>query len=317
MSRPIFAALLPIGALAASAAGADGIERAFSADAGGTLVVEAESATVEVRGGSDNVQVRITRGSDDAADIGEDFDVTFDQDGDTVYVQVERKSELFWARGKPLSVTVATPTDFNAKLRTTGGDVHVTNLSGALDATTSGGDVGIEDVQGPLAVRTSGGDIRHVGAAATIDAKTSGGSITIGDIRGAIEARTSGGTIVIDHAGGPVRAKTSGGSIAVKSASDAVDAHTSGGSIEATFQGQPRGDSRLKTSGGSITAYFGPDAALDVNASASGGRVRVDGLRVQVEGDITQNSLQGTVNGGGAGLSARTSGGSITLAVRR
>ena len=320
LSKPLFSVLLPISVLAAgeeSAEGsAKGIERAFSVAAGGALVVHAESATLEVSGGSDDVRVRITRGGDEADDLAEDYDITFDQDDDAVRVQVIRKKQIFRSSGKPLSIAIATPTDFNAELVTSGGSVHVTNLSGALGATTSGGSVRIDNVQGAIVARTSGGSIRHAGTSATMDAKTSGGSIAIEDIQGVVRAQTSGGRIAIGHAGGAVWAKTSGGSIAIESALDAIEARTSGGGIKAAFQGQPRGDSELTTSGGSIAVHLGPETGFDMDARASGGRVRVEGLPIEVEGDIDKHSLQGRINGGGAALTARTRGGSIVVASR-
>ena len=319
LSKPLFSVLLPISVLTAgeeSAEGsAKGIERAFSVAAGGALVVHAESATLEVSGGSDDVQVRMTRGGDDADDLAEDYDITFDQDDDAVRVQVIRKKQLFRSSRKPLSIAIATPTDFNAEL-TSGGSVQVMNLSGALGATTSGGSVRIDNVEGAIVARTSGGSIRHAGTSATMDAKTSGGSIAIEDIQGVVRAQTSGGRIAIGHAGGAVWAKTSGGSIAIESALDAIEARTSGGGIKAAFHGQPQGDSELTTSGGSIAVHLGPETGFDMDARASGGRVRVEGLPIEVEGDIDKHSLQGRINGGGAALTARTSGGSIVVASR-
>ena len=318
LSKRLFPVLLPISVLAVgeeSAEGsAKGIERAFSVAAGGTLVVQAESATVKVSGGSNDVQVRITRGGDDADDLAEDYDIAFDQDDDAVRIQVVRKTRPLWGGRKPLSITVATPTDFNSELATSGGSVHVMNLSGALEAATSGGSVRIDNVEGAIAARTSGGSIRHAGRSATMDAKTSGGSIAIEDIQGVVRAQTSGGRITISRAGGAVWAKTSGGSIAIDSALEAVEARTSGGSIKAAFQGQPQGDSQLTTSGGSIAVHLAPETGLDMDARASGGRVRVEGL--PIEGDVSKDSLQGRINGGGAPLTARTSGGSIVVASR-
>lgn len=319
MVNLLAAALPALGAVAAGSASAAGVERSFSASPGGTLVVEAEVASVEVLGGGDDVQVRITRGGDDAAEIGKDFDIAFEQDSDTVRISVElkRKRHLwgFLRRLQTLNVAATVPTGFNARIATSSGKVAVAGLAGALDATTTGAGIRVEDVRGPIQAYTSGGTIRHAGASAAIDARTSGGSITIDEVDGAVEAYTSGGRIRIHRAGGPVSARTSGGAIGIDGAADAVTARTSGGGIEVGFDGQPQDDSRLRTSGGAITAHLAARTALDIDASASGGRIRLEGVRI--DGEIAKDAVRGSVNGGGPILAAQTSGGSITLAVRR
>jgi hypothetical protein len=55
-----------------------------------------------------------------------------------------------------------------------------------------------------------------------------------------------------------------------------------------------------------------PAVRLNIDASASGGRVSSD-LPVTVKGTISKTSLRGTLNGGGAVLKLRSSGGGVSL----
>lgn len=307
-------------ALCAFAASAEeGILRVFETGAAGELVVEAESATVEVHGGGDGVRVSITRRDDDADAIEEDYDVAFEQTGDRVHVQALRRERIFGDRARrSIAIAIEAPAGFSAELRTTGGTVSVADLAGPLAARTSGGSVRIADVPGAITAHTSGGSIQHRGASATVDAKTSGGSIALAEVEGDVYAKTSGGKIDIERAGGSVSATTSGGSVAIGEAGGAVQAKTSGGSIRATLAAQPEGESSFRTSGGSVTVHLDPELALDVEARTSGGRVRVDDRLAFVaedsgSGGKPRRRLQGRLNGGGPALVVRTSGGNINL----
>jgi hypothetical protein len=72
---------------------------------------------------------------------------------------------------------------------------------------------------------------------------------------------------------------------------------------------------KLATSGGSITLHLTSDARVDIDASASGGRVHSD-LPVQVEGEISRSRLRGEINGGGPLLRLHSSGGGVRIAAR-
>ena len=310
-------AMLSVGALATVSAAGQGIEREFSVAAGGTLVVVADDAKLDVRGGggTDAVRVAIRRGDDDAEAIEDDYDIAFDQSDNTLRVDVERRSSgllgIFGNR-RALSITVETPRTFSADLKTSGGGIAVANLSGSAAVETSGGSLRFEDIDGDVDGRTSGGSIRLLGAASSVDLTTSGGSIAATTVRGPARMRTSGGKIAIDRAEGPLYAKTSGGSIEIKTALDAVEATTSGGSIAATFAGQPMDDSELVTSGGSIRVGMAPDIGFDIDAATGGGSVKL-GDETMFSGESTRQSLNGSINGGGPKLTLRTSAGSIRL----
>ena len=316
-------------ALCACAASVDGgILRVFETGATGELVVEAERATVEVRGGSDSVRVSITRRDDDADAIEEDYDIAFEQTGDRVHVQALRREDIIRGRLKlardgrdgedgedggswgetclwrcrgprGIAIAIDVPDGFGAELRTTGGTVSVAGLAGPLAARTSGGSIHVADVPGAVTTRTSGGSIRHSGTSATMSAKTSGGSIELAAVEGDVYATTSGGKIDIGEAGGAVQAKTSGGS------------------IRAALAAQPEGESSFRTSGGSVTVHLDPELALDVEARTSGGRVRVDDqlafVAEDTHGSKPRRRVQGRLNGGGPALMVHTSGGSINL----
>jgi hypothetical protein len=69
------------------------------------------------------------------------------------------------------------------------------------------------------------------------------------------------------------------------------------------------------SSGGGVAVTLDPAARLEIDAASSGGRVSSD-LPVTVRGAVSKSSLKGTLNGGGAVLKLRSSGGGVSLAPR-
>ncbi len=258
---------------------ASAIEETFEVSSGGKLVVEAQSAKLDVQGSdTDQLQVMISRGSDDASEIEDDYTIEFSRQGGEVKLVVERRNNFsgWWTRSRSLHIEVSLPDEFDVDLQTSGGSIDLDGTSGNADL------------------------------------KTSGGTIRIGHVGGEIRARTSGGNISIDRAGSTVSAHTSGGRIEIDELHGAIDAQTSGGSIRVGIAGQPTADSTLKTSGGSVTVFVEPTIAVALDARTSGGRASSE-LPITVLGSASKDRLEGDINGGGPLLKLRSSGGSVSL----
>ncbi len=132
------------------------------------------------------------------------------------------------------------------------------------------------------------------------------------DVRGDVRADTSGGSIRIENVDGGIVADTSGGMIRIQGAGGHVSADTSGGSVSVGFaQGNSSGG-EISTSGGGVTVTVDPAANLDIDAASSSGSVSSD-LPVTVRGTISKKALHGTLNGGGATLRLRSSGGPVRI----
>jgi DUF4097 and DUF4098 domain-containing protein YvlB len=140
--------------------------------------------------------------------------------------------------------------------------------------------------------------------------RTSGGSIEASRIEGSLDASTSGGSVRIDGVKGDLKAHSSGGPIHVLDAEGRVDADTSGGGVDVSFaKGNGKGG-RIESSGGGITVSLDPTVHLEIDAHAEG--IHSD-LPLAMQGDISRESLHGTLNGGGPSLRLDTSGGSIHI----
>jgi len=265
--------------LAASPAGAaeKKVERTFTVSPGGSLTVDADSASVRVSGGDTNqVTVRMSaRGSEEDLATAK-LDAFQKDDGVTVMMRRRKKTGWFswnsWSGEGHIEVTV--PRRYAINIHTGGGSVELT------------------DTIGPATLRTSGGGIVAKKVNGNVEAHTSGGGILADTILGDVDADTSGGDVRLLHVDGKIRAQTSGGS------------------VECSLVGINRGISAT-TSGGGIQLTLPRDTTANIEATTSGGEFTSD---LPVASTAWQHGhVRGSINGGGQSIDVRTSGGGISL----
>ncbi len=272
-------------------------EESFAVGNDVRIEVETSGGSITVEGSNrDEVQVEMyvkKRGREvepGEADL-DDWDISIEKSGNTVYATAKHRGRNNWGNNSySISFVVYAPIDSRAAVRTSGGSINIANLDGDQYAKTSGGSITATQIAGD------------------VELKTSGGSITIDEVEGYVDANTSGGRIRANDIAGGIFAKTSGGSITLENVSGNVEAKTSGGSIDAEIV-KPQDYIELKTSGGSISVSVPKDAGYDVDLD--GNRVRAD--LNDFQGDYDRDELQGTMNGGGTRITAKTSGGSVTM----
>jgi len=307
MKRLYLVAVTIAAAYAASATAAKPIHRELDVAPGGTLVVDTVVGGIEVSThGKDSVDIEVER----KARHDDELEVDISKDDKAVKV-IGQWREKRSSRRSRVQYRIMLPKKFNVNLKTRGGSIEVTKLTGTTTARTSGGSLHFERIDGPIKANTSGGSISLSDTTGDVDVNTSGGSINVGDVQGRIDVSTSGGSIDIGKVTGSITAHTSGGSIHIDNAGGAVKARTSGGSIEAYISEQPHGDSELSTSGGSATVYLAKNIAVDLDARAGSGRVKSD-FDVAVK-THSKHSLEGKINGGGPRLVVRASGGGVKI----
>jgi DUF4097 and DUF4098 domain-containing protein YvlB len=165
-------------------------------------------------------------------------------------------------------------------------------------------------------VETAGGNVKLDGLRGDISAKTDGGQLKFQDIDGNVDGETAGGDVYAHNCHSSVNLKTMGGNITIEEfAGMEIHATTEGGSVSADFLAAPKADSRFDTSGGNVTVRLPNKAAIMLDARAEGGSVKTE-LAVQVDGELRDNNLKGTINGGGPLLKLETEGGNIEVLTR-
>jgi DUF4097 and DUF4098 domain-containing protein YvlB len=284
------------------------VEKTFTVQPGVHLKVSTAGGNVTVRSSGDTLvrvvaKEHIRAGSDAEADeVLKKLNLTIEQSGGEVDASAKYSSGfgINWG-GQPVEVdfVVTVPASASADLKTSGGDIEVSDLDGQVDAHTSGGDIKLGVI---------GGDI---------DADTSGGNVVLAEGRSNVRLTTSGGNITAKRLVGASVLKTSGGDIKVDSVENKVDAQTSGGDVKASFAGDIKGDSSLSTSGGQVKASVRKGVGFHLDAETSGGEVDASGLPITIDhGGSGKSNLSGSVNGGGPDLRLRSSGGDIEVESR-
>lgn len=228
---------------------------------------------------------------------------------------------------------------------TSGGNISLEKLGGPAEVKTSGGNIEVKEAKKEVVVKTSGGNLTLTQVEGNLEAATSGGSIDVTDCGGSVSVKTSGGDIHLQNLPGVVSAKTSGGDIRGAKLKSAVEVATSGGDIELL---NVQSSVSAATAGGNIQVELTPvelstGLQIDLRTSAGdikllipekmpatihaeiflGHRPRFENYDIYSDFPLSKNKVetngetslvaQGAINGGGALIKLRTSGGNIRI----
>ena len=315
--------LLVAATATASALSEENINQQLDAAPGGRIIVDVDFGTIDVSAGADDKVVVEAHRKIDSNNEAQEKEylaaapVTVSKDGNTVTIRARRSQKdrnMNWSGRCNMDAryTVRVPKNFNSELRTAGGSIIGSELTGTMSADTSGGKLKFTHLKGPTGATTSGGSIELNGCEGAVKVDTSGGRIESIDGSGSLEARTSGGSIVVRNFGGDTKVETSGGRLAFENINGKITGRTSGGSITARLKSPGAG----RCESGNFrrqhrSDWFPPDAGLDVEAEASSGRVTSELPFVGTRTD--RDSMKGKINGGGKSLVLRSGAGSISI----
>ncbi|MCL7988108.1 DUF4097 domain-containing protein [Sphingobacterium sp. lm-10] len=293
-------------------------QKKFSASSIKSLDASTVGGSIRVEGTSGEASVdvilnpngnKLLSGNGDLKSLFEkEYDLELGMKGGTLVAKVKRKSGR--SGNNPLSVSyiIHVPTKVTSQVKTAGGSISMSNLTGDQNFATSGGSLTLTSLNGNINGRTSGGSITAKSSKGTIQISTSGGSITMEQLNGTIVAKTSGGSITGKQVVGKLDASTSGGSIKLENSEGDIQAATSGGSVTASLT-KITNPVRLSTSAGSINLSL-PKGGYDLDLS--GNKVNIDNLQ-NFSGSTKRDKVKGSVNGGGHSVTATTSAGSVNL----
>ena len=261
--------------------------------------------------------------------LDEGVELTIAMNGNTLEAKAKRKNNLEdnWRHGVSVSFEIYVPESVGSDLQTSGGNIHLSDLTGAENFSTSGGNLHLENLAGKITGETSGGNVHITGSKNDIDLRTSGGNMhashcegnitlttsggnmELSDVKGTIHATTSGGHVDGDAIEGELRTSTSGGNIHLDNMSCSLNASTSGGSIDVTMKKMGK-YLELGNSGGNI--HLTLPTGQGYNLAISGERIHTDKLN-NFSGTMDNHSLDGTLNGGGVPVRVSNSSGHVTL----
>jgi len=307
-------------ALTASAASEENVTRQLDAAPGGKLVVDVDFGSVNVAAGADDKVILEAQRKVDFNDETKEKEylanvpITVTNGGNVVTVRSRGTKPNDWNVGHretDAKYVLRVPKKFETALRTDGGAISVTDLTGNLNAHTSGGRMTFARLEGTLDGETSGGFIEVEDCRGPINIETSGGHIKVARGNGSLSAHTSGGRIEVRNFSGDTEVRTSGGALDLENISGKLIGKTSGGSVRASIPGPLIGDVKLETTAGNIDFSVPATAAFELDANTSVGEV-VSRLPIQTS-DVHREHLRGTLNGGGKSVTLGTSAGNITI----
>jgi beta-lactamase regulating signal transducer with metallopeptidase domain/DUF4097 and DUF4098 domain-containing protein YvlB len=302
------------------------IVKSYAVESGGTLTMKVDEGDIEVKSAEGNkvevtVHRRVTHASDaEATALLKEHQITFEQNGSDVTIDSEgpasRSSSWFHpAPSLQVDYQITTPLKYNFNLATGGGTIRIDHVEGKVQTKTSGGNLEATRIDGPVSAHTDGGNV-IVSDCQTLDAESGGGNLQLSRLSGTVVARTSGGNAKVDDCAGALDLKSGGGNFTIdKFTGPSLRADTGGGSISADLVNPPTERCSFKSGGGNIRLKVPDSVAVNLDASTGGGTVSCE-LPVTTPGAKSDDSLKGTINGGGPELKVTTGGGNIKISKR-
>lgn len=305
LSASVWAVLLSI----APVSGAEReFVRAFPVEAAAELLIDThrgsvtveEADTTEVR-----VAVRLEIGAENEAEAERllasfHLDTAAAANRVTVIARDPRDAapRFVWNDDKQVEPTfrVTVPRQLGLTVRTGKGSVIVGRLEGQVKAEVRTGDVFLRGVKGGADVRVEEGSLVVSRVEGPLLARVKRGQMHVGTVTGLCDLRNESGDVEALGPKGEVRIYAEAGNVVLALPRDFV------------------GPAEVRTSGGPIIAEIEPGARCQVEASAS----VLARVRNRLPLDVTQGGdgkrrLLGALNGGGARVQLRASGGDVVL----
>jgi DUF4097 and DUF4098 domain-containing protein YvlB len=311
----------------------DAIKSVEASTSGGSISVSgvaASEARIEVYLSPNNSKSSVTK-----EELKQRLDELYNLDinvanGKLTAIAKSKEQIKDWKKSLNIAYKIYVPQNASTDLSTSGGSIHLLNLSGTQKFSTSGGSLHVDRLSGKIEGRTSGGSIHLEDSKDEIDLSTSGGSIHANNCSGNILLSTSGGSLNLENLKGSVKASTSGGTVNGKNIDGELTAHTSGGNVHLD---DLSGSVEASTSGGNFTVSL-KDLGKYLKVGNSGGNIRITlpankGIDLDLSGSIADNtqlkkfdgkisehSIKGKLNGGGIPVTANAGSGRITIEIK-
>jgi len=304
-------------AIPATADSEGSFQRTLKVTGSVNLDVTTGSGKIEVRTGSSN-EVRVTgriRVHDWFGGNAEDKikrlenNPPIEQNGNDIRIGHVDDPDL--RRDVSISYELLVPAETQLHSQTGSGGEDIEGINGSLDVSSGSGHLKISRIGSTVRAGTGSGAIEIDQVKGNVHAKTGSGSIHATDVAGGFEGSTGSGDLRLEQtSSGSVRASTGSGSVDLRGIRGSLEASTGSGSIHA--DGAPTGAWNVHTGSGGVDIRFAPNAAFDLNAHTSSGRVSTD-FPIVLEASTGKKDLRGKVRGGGVSVQIETGSGNIEL----
>lgn len=226
-------------------------------------------------------------------------------------IRIGRIENRDYSQNVSINYELEVPADTRLKAKSGSGNVTAGGMNGPIDLSTGSGNVKASGLGGELHAETGSGSIEVDSLRGGAQVRTGSGNIQALGIGGAVKAKTGSGSVRVEQsASGDVDAETGSGEITVSGVRGALRAHTGSGGIDAG--GEPSGLWSLHAGSGNVNIRLKSDAAFDLNAHTSSGRVTLN-HPVTVTGTLSPKDLKGKVRGGGPLIEVTTGSGDVRI----
>jgi DUF4097 and DUF4098 domain-containing protein YvlB len=183
-------------------------------------------------------------------------------------------------------------------------------VAGTHNFSSSGGGVHLENITGTTEAKSSGGGVKVMNQKGDIKLNSSGGGVTVDDAQGKVVAFSSGGGVDLTNIHGDVDAGSSGGGVKVTGESASLKAKSSGGSVHVNV-GNLSKELYLESSGGGIDAVIKNGDKLGLDLDLSSERVNIE--LHNFSGKSEKDRVKGAMNKGGIPVYMHSSGGNVNV----
>ncbi len=226
-------------------------------------------------------------------------------------IRIGRIDNREYSRNVSIDYELDVPQDTRLKARSGSGNVTAAGLNGPVEINSGSGNVKASNIGGEVRAQTGSGNVDVDTVRGNVQAGTGSGSIRALSVAGAVKGHTGSGDLHIQQtAPGDLEADSGSGNIEASGVQGSLHAHTGSGGIE--IGGMPSGEWTVQAGSGNITLRLKSDAAFDLYAHTSSGRIKMD-HPVTVTGTISPKELRGKVRGGGPSIEAKTGSGDINI----
>ena len=211
----------------------------------------------------------------------------------------------------------------DAQITSSNARVLIRNVSGRADVTTSFGSVDASHVQKGIRVVNGNGGILLADIGGDTFARTNFGTIRASRIEGSLTAENSNGSVNARDIKGPVTVRTTFGGVTVDGVAGKVDVDNENGSVTIAGVAQRSGANCnsivARTSFSPVRIFLPADAAYDVTARTSFGRIRSDFPLTMSSGtqlggsSVTSVAITSKLGAGGCELRLTNANGNIDL----
>ncbi len=305
------------GCLSALPATEGSFERTLNVSGLVDLDVSTGSGNIDVRpGGSSTVRVRALIRARDGFGASAAEKVRYiethppiEQTGNVI--RIGRIDNREYTRNVSIDYELDVPADTRLKAKSGSGNVTAGGLNGTIEMNSGSGNVKASNVGGEIRAQTGSGNVEIDSVRGSIQAGTGSGNIRAQGVGGGLRVHTGSGDLRVEQtAPGDVDLDTGSGNIDAAGVHGSLRARTGSGRIDVA--GDPSGDWSVQAGSGNVTIHLKSDAAFDLYAHTSSGRVRLD-HPVTVTGTVSNKELRGKVRGGGPLIEAKTGSGDVRI----